>query len=222
MARALEQRVGETLTSISLQQRRRQPEGVEAPDEPADLTAVAGEPRPIGFCPGPAIDLEQRLPERAAESTVNQPRQPAAVWVRKHELRPMLIPPLQVPEAARRHAGDNRSALQDKPARCDTVQEGLPDVSRLLGGHTVRHHVDDQRVVRREADLFSPVVVEEMLMVEGHELADQPPAIRVGSRLDREAGCAEEFGKFVETQCDLADDAEAAAAAALQCPEQIG
>src|SRR6188474_3426447 len=137
MARALEERVGETLTPVVLEQRRGQPEGVEAPDEPADLPAVARKPRPIGFRPGPAIGLEQGLPKRATKSTVDQPDEPAAVWIRKHELRPMLIPPLQVPEAPRRHAGDNRSPFERKPGGCDTVQEGLPDASCLLGRHAV-------------------------------------------------------------------------------------
>ena len=61
-----------------------------------------------------------------------------------------------------------------------------------------------------------------MLAVEDDEVPDQLPVGRVGFRFDREAGRADEFGKFVAAQRDLADHAVRAASAALQRPEQVG
>src|SRR6266851_4693150 len=82
-------------------------------------------------------------------------------------------------------------------------------------------HSDVERVVRLHMDLLSPMVVEEILPVEAHELANQAPISIIRRRLDREVGAAEELGKIVNTQCQLTHHAEAAATAAFQRPEQI-
>src|SRR6266446_1434075 len=82
-------------------------------------------------------------------------------------------------------------------------------------------HSDVERVVRLHMDLLSPMVVEEILPVEAHELANQAPISVIRRRLDREVGAAEELGKIVNTQCHLTHHAEAAATTAFQRPEQI-
>ena len=66
------------------------------------------------------------------------------------------------------------------------------------------------------------MVVEEILAIEADELADQAPIGIIGRRFDREVGGAEELGKIVRAHRHLAHDAEAAASAAFQRPEQIG
>src|SRR6266851_2271177 len=66
------------------------------------------------------------------------------------------------------------------------------------------------------------MVVEEMLLVEAHELADQAPIGIIRRRFDREVGDAEELGKIVHTQCHLTHHAVAAASTAFERPEQIG
>src|SRR5271169_3732058 len=66
------------------------------------------------------------------------------------------------------------------------------------------------------------MVVEQMLAVETHELTDQAPIGIVRRRFDREVSGAEELGKIVYAQCQLAHHAEGTAAAALERPEQIG
>ena len=66
------------------------------------------------------------------------------------------------------------------------------------------------------------MVVEEMLLVEAHKLADQAPIRLVRRCFDREIGDAEELGKIMKTQCQLTHDTKGAAPAAFQRPEQIG
>src|SRR6516162_7095493 len=61
-----------------------------------------------------------------------------------------------------------------------------------------------------------------MLRVEAHELANEPPIRIIGCRLDFEVGGAEVLGKIVEAHGHLAHYREAAAASALERPEQIG
>jgi hypothetical protein len=66
------------------------------------------------------------------------------------------------------------------------------------------------------------MVVEEMLLVEADELADQAAISIIRRRFDREVGDAEELGKIVKTQCHLAHHPVTAASAAFERPEQIG
>src|SRR6266852_3376951 len=81
-------------------------------------------------------------------------------------------------------------------------------------------HSDVERVGRLHMDLLSPMVVEEILPVEAHELANQAPISVIRRRLDREVGAAEELGKIVNTQCHLTHHAEAAAL--NQTPQAYG
>src|SRR5262249_29037439 len=104
----------------------------------------------------------------------------------------------------------------------DPVEKWLPDLSRLLSVQSLGDHVDDERVVGVDVRLLTPMVVEEMLAVEAHELADQAPVGVVGRRFDGDADGTEELGQLVHAERHLADHAEAAASTALQRPEQIG
>ncbi len=94
-------------------------------------------------------------------------------------------------------------------------QKRLPDLFRLLCVQSVREHADDEPVVWPHVRLLSPLVVEEMLPVKAHELADQASIGIIRRRFDREVGDAEELGKIVKTQCQLTHHPKAAASAAF-------
>src|SRR5215469_16682785 len=102
------------------------------------------------------------------------------------------------------------------------VQKRLPHLFCLLCVQSVRNHADAERVVGIEMGLLSPMVVEEMVAIETHELADQALVGIIRRRSDREVGDTEEPGKIMKTQRQLTHHAKGPASAALQRPEQIG
>src|SRR5271154_3165433 len=107
MPGACEQRVGETLLRVFLEQRRGQPQRLETPDEPANLARVSGPPRVIGSRARPMVEVQDRLRHQVYEGIVKEPDQGIVIWIGKRDFRPMLFPPLHVPPAPRRYASDN-------------------------------------------------------------------------------------------------------------------
>src|SRR5262249_39015694 len=87
---------------------------------------------------------------------------------------------------------------------------------------SMREHRDFEGVVRTQARLLAPVIVEKVVAVETYELADEPPVRIVGRRGDFEVDGSEVFGKVVGLNRQPADDPEGAAAATLECPEGVG
>ena len=136
----------------------------------------------------------------------------------------MLFPPLHIPQVSRRYASNRQPPFKRIIVRRirHPIQKRLPDLFRLLEVQSVRDHADLERVVGIHVCLLSPMIVEQMLMVEAHELANQAPIGIIRRRFDREVGGAEELGKIVHPQCHLTHYAEAATSAAFQRPEQIG
>src|SRR5271154_5266286 len=158
------------------------------------------------------------------EAVVEQPAQRISVWICEHGLGPMRFPPLDVPEVPRWYARDDHRKLEriSFGRLPDPVQEGPPDLFRLRRVQADRDHLDLERVIGPEARLFPPVIVKETLAVEAHKLTDQAPIRIIGRRLDREADHAEILGKVVQLERNSTDDAEGAASAAFQRPEEIG
>lgn len=79
------------------------------------------------------------------------------------------------------------------------MQKGLPDSFRRARVHAMRDHFDLEGIVWVQMDLLAPMVVEEMLAVEAHELADEPVVCVIGRCFDLENCGAEELGKIVKT-----------------------
>src|SRR5580658_3544270 len=136
----------------------------------------------------------------------------------------MLFPPLRIPPVPRRYGSDNQPPIKRIIVRRTRhpIQKRLPDFFRLRRVQPLADHVDFKRVFGIHMRLLSPMVVEEMLPIEAHELADQTPIGIIRRRLDLEAGVAKELGKVVQLERNLTDDAEGASSSALERPEQIG
>src|SRR5215469_6701490 len=98
---------------------------------------------------------------------------------RENDFRPMLFPPVRVPVVARRYASDDHPAFLRVRARRtrDPVEKGLPDRFCLLSVQPEGDHSDLELVVRPQVDLLTPMVVEEMLCIEAHELTNQAPIV---------------------------------------------
>src|SRR5208282_2682621 len=223
MPGACKQRVCQTLLRAILEQRRGQPQRLEPPNEPSDLPPVSLPPRIIGFRARPIVEIQNGLWNQVYEAVVKQSGQETAIWIGESQLRPMLFPPLYVPHVLRRQASDNHPPFDRIRLRRTRhpVQKRLPDLFRLPCVQSLREHADDELVVGIHARLLSPMVIEKMLRVETHELADQALVVIIRCRLDREVGGPEELRKVVSTHCHLTHHAVAAASAAFQCPEQI-
>src|SRR5208283_5573155 len=101
----------------------------------------------------------------------------------------------------------------------DPVQKWLPDLLCLLGIQPLIDHADDERVFGIHMGLLAPMIVEEVLGIEAHELPDQTPIRIVRRRFDGDPDGAEELGKIVNPQRHLAYHPEAATSAALERPE---
>src|SRR5579864_3661154 len=87
------------------EERRRQPQRLVTPDEPADLPPVSLPPRIIGPGAGPMIEVQNRL-KQVREGIVKEPDHGIAIGIRKNDFGPMIFPPLHVPEMSRRYAAD--------------------------------------------------------------------------------------------------------------------
>jgi hypothetical protein len=66
------------------------------------------------------------------------------------------------------------------------------------------------------------MIVEQLLLVEAHELAQQAMIRFIRCRGDFEVRGGKPFGQIVNTDRHLADDSEGPATAALERPEQVG
>src|SRR5260370_26661226 len=135
----------------------------------------------------------------------------------------MLFPPLHVPEMSRGHAYDRQPPFQRIFVRQTRhpIAKRLPNLFRLFAIESLKDHFELEGVVGIELGLLSPMVVEEMLPVEAHELANQAMEGIIRRRFDREVGGAEELGEIVYPQCQLTHDAEGRASAAFQRPKSI-
>src|SRR5690348_6518145 len=102
------------------------------------------------------------------------------------------------------------------------IEKRLPDLASLSSIQSMRNHFYFERVVGPDLGLLAPMVIEQMLAVEAHELADQPLESLIRFGLDLEVGGAEKLWQLVKTHCHPAHHAEGAPSAALQRPEQIG
>lgn len=65
------------------------------------------------------------------------------------------------------------------------------------------------------------MVVEEMLMIEAHERANQTPIGIIRRRFDIEVAGAKTLGKIVTTDCHLTHHSKSAASSPFQRPEEI-
>jgi hypothetical protein len=86
----------------------------------------------------------------------------------------------------------------------------------------LEHHRDLQRVVAAQPQLLAPVRADQTLRAEVERQPDQLAERRIRGRLDGQVDRAERLGQRMHAQGQSRDDAEVAATAALQGPEQIG
>ena len=102
------------------------------------------------------------------------------------------------------------------------IEEGPPRCLGLRLVQSLEDHVKQQCVIGPKGDRLAPVGIEEHLVIEAHERANQIPerGIRIG--LDEALDRAEESREFVGRERYFGDDAEATAATTLECPEKIG
>ena len=191
------QRSGEALALVAAQQRSGQPDGVIAVDERAHLLLVPGPPR---------------MRPRRARPVVGD-----------HRRGPPFSPALGVPPSPGRDAADVGTLLERIVAGrgAEPVEERLPDACLLRCVEALAHQRDLQRVVRPDGNALPPVGIEQAVGVEVDESTDQSPECRIGSCLDLCADRAERRGKLVGSQREFRQDAEAAAAAALDGPEEV-
>ena len=120
----------------------------------------------------------------------------------------------------RRQGGDEGRRLQREVVRPrgQPVEERLPHGGGGIAVEALEHHGDAQDVVAAEGHLLAPLRIEELLAIEGDEALDQVAVggIRLGSHVHEHG--AEELGQLARPEREPRDDAEAAAAAALQAP----
>ena len=129
------------------------------------------------------------------------------------------------PELARRRRDDLQRRELDLPfvaAGVERVHERPPHRLRLAARQALEHHRDAQDVAGAKADLLAPVRVDQVLGAEVDDQADELAERRRRRGLDRHVHRAEVFRQRMHAQGDARHDAEAAAAAALQRPEEIG
>src|ERR1035437_9559010 len=68
-----------------------QPQRLVTPNEPGAPTRVSLPPRVIGSRAGPMVEVQNRL-KQVCEGIVKEPDQGIAIWIRKSDFRPMLLP----------------------------------------------------------------------------------------------------------------------------------
>ena len=71
-------------------------------------------------------------------------------------------------------------------------------------------------------DLLTPMLVEEMIAIEGDDVADEAAVRIIRGRFDRDVCRAEKLRQLVRAHRHPAHDTEGASSAAFQSPEQIG
>src|SRR5246127_947653 len=102
------------------------------------------------------------------------------------------------------------------------IQKRPPDLPCLLGTQARRNHSDLESVVGPYMDLLTPMLVEEMIAIEGDDVADEAAVPIIGGRFDRDVCRAEKLGQLVRAHRHPAHDTEGATSSAFQSPEQIG
>ena len=107
-------------------------------------------------------------------------------------------------------------------ARGEPVQERLPGRLGRLAREPLGHHgkPHDGSVV--EDDLFTPMRVEEAIAIVLHEPRDECAIVLRRCARGSSPDGAERLGQFARSQRQPRDDAETPAAAALECPEELG
>src|SRR5882757_8874282 len=142
--------------------------------------------------------------------------------IQEHYARYLRIHVLRVPEALgwngqyQRFSGEGIFLPRPNP-----TEERCPDVLYLLSGQALKQHPDIECIVGAEVDLLAPMGVKEVRAIEAHRLGDQGSVGLIGRSSYRCRDSAKELGQFPRTQREPGDDAEGAASAALDCPEQI-
>src|SRR5262249_19584450 len=93
---------------------------------------------------------------------------------RKGYFRPMLVPPLRIPVVPRRYASNRLGTLKRVPICLDPGKERLPDSLRLIAVQPKKVHLHLKCVVGPHVNLLSPMVIEEIVVIEADELSDEP------------------------------------------------
>jgi hypothetical protein len=101
------------------------------------------------------------------------------------------------------------------------MKKRLPDRLGLLLVESLESHPDLEAIAEPQGDDFPPVWIEEIVGIEVDEPADQPAKGGVGKGVDRRRNRAEERRQFMGLEGEPGDDAEAAATAAFEPPEQV-
>jgi len=111
------------------------------------------------------------------EAIVEDTNQRIPGWVRKDGFRPILFPPLHVPEVPRWDGPDVYPPHGRKcvPRLRRPIQKRLPGLFRLRVVEPPGQHADLESIIGIHVRLLPPPVVEDMLRVEAHELPNQTP-----------------------------------------------
>jgi hypothetical protein len=193
MPACCEQCVDELFTLTVLQQSGRHPERIIAVQIGADLRLIALPPAVIG---------------RRAGSRVGD-----------HGVVACYVPPMPRFECARTEFMHHNVVFR----RCaNPVVKRLPDLFHLRGVEALADHRELERVVWRSRDLLTPMRVEEAGGVEFEELCKQVAECTIRLRLDLAPSGTKILRQLVGAQSEFRDDAPTAAAAALDCPKEIG
>ena len=102
------------------------------------------------------------------------------------------------------------------------IEKRLPRGAGLILRQPLKYHQDLEAVARLGRHQFAPVRIEEVDSVEVDELCEEAAKGVVRVRVDREAHDTKVLRQLMGGQCQPRHDAERAAAAALQRPEQVG
>src|SRR5262245_47963470 len=85
---------------------------------------------------------------------------------RKGYFRPMLVPPVRIPEVPRRKASNCFPTRKRVVIRLDPGKKGFPDCFHLITVQPIAEHLYGKRVVGLHMNLLSPMVVEEIVVIE--------------------------------------------------------
>ena len=141
-------------------------------------------------------------------------------------LRRVLLQKRGIPEVPRRQARRTAAAatsvksprLSGRSSR-RTAATPLSRHRRSMPWNTM---ASLEHVVGPERHLLAPLRIEQALAIEGDEALDQAPVGGVRLGLHRRERAAEELRQLAGAQGEPGHHAQAAAAAALQAPEQVG
>ena len=123
-----------------------------------------------------------------------------------------------------RHGDDlhRRDQRVVRLCRRDGAQKRVECLARLRLGQIMKDELQRQRIVDPKHDAFAPMRVEQASGIEFREACDQPTERIVAVRLDLSKYEPDERRQLARAQRQTSDHAEAATAAALQRPEQVG